>query len=129
MELPIKKPEGEFVRVPTEPTTEMINAYDEAREATTLYTRVDGKPVVTYNRHQSYWALLNARPVEDVAAPVRGDQQIALDRALARNNELYRMITFLRQRDGECIGDHPSWIAGMDKLLDGEHFDALTELK
>jgi hypothetical protein len=36
---------------------------------------------------------------------------------------------FLRQHDGECIGDHPDWIAGMDKLLDGHSFDALTELK
>lgn len=125
MELPIKKPEGEFVRVPTDPTIEMLNAYDEARAATTM----TAGETMTYNPHQSYWALLNARPVEDVASPVRGDLQIALDRALARNNELYRMITFLRQRDGECIGDHPSWIAGMDKLLDGEHFDALTELK
>lgn len=64
----------------------------------------------------------------DVSAPVTGDLQLALDRALHRSNELYRMVRFLRDRDGECIGDHPSWVAGMDKLLDGEHFDALTEL-
>lgn len=63
VELPIKKPEGEFVLLPIEPTTEMINAYDEAREATTLYTRVDGRPIVTYNPHQSYWAMLHAAPV------------------------------------------------------------------
>jgi hypothetical protein len=63
-------------------------------------------------------------------APVTGElTQFALDRAHLRSNELYRMIMFLRQHDGECIGDHPDWIAGMDKLLDGHSFDALTELK
>lgn len=64
----------------------------------------------------------------DVSAPVTGDLQTALDRALHRSNDLYRMVLFLRQHDGECVGDHPAWIAGIDKLLDGQHFDALTEL-
>lgn len=64
-----------------------------------------------------------------ISAPVTGDLQTALDRAHHRSNELYRMVMFLRQHDGECIGDHPDWIAGMDKLLDGHSFDALTELK
>ena len=65
----------------------------------------------------------------DAAMRVQGDLQGQLDRALHRSNELYRMIKFLRDHDGECIGDHPAWIAGMDKLLDGESFDALLSLK
>ena len=36
MDLPIKKPAGTVMLVPTEPTTEMLNAYDEARAATTM---------------------------------------------------------------------------------------------
>ena len=65
----------------------------------------------------------------DAAMPVQGDLQQQLDRALHRSNELYRMIKFLRDHDGECLGDHPSWLDGMDKLLDGESFDALVSLK
>jgi hypothetical protein len=60
---------------------------------------------------------------------VPANLQMQLDRALIRSNELYRMIKFLRDHDDECIGDHPAWIAGMDKLLDGESFDALSSLK
>lgn len=63
MNLPIEKPSGAHVLVPTEPTIEMLNAYDEALSATTMNTYVPGHGnVATYNPHQSYWALLNARP-------------------------------------------------------------------
>ncbi len=65
----------------------------------------------------------------EAAMPHHGDLQMQLDLALWRSNELYRMIKFLRDHDGECIGDHPDWLAGMDKLLGGEHFDALSSLK
>lgn len=65
----------------------------------------------------------------DAAMPIQGDLQRQLDRALHRSNELYRMVKFLREHDGECPGDHPAWIAGMDKLLDGESFDALSKLR
>jgi hypothetical protein len=58
-----------------------------------------------------------------------GDASTALDRSQHRCNELYRMIKFLREHEGECLGNHPSWLAGVDKLLDGGHFDALTELQ
>jgi len=101
----------------------MLNAYDEARSATTIKF----KGGETYNPHQSYWALLNAAP--QIAAPVQGDLRLALDRANQRCNELYRMVKFLHDHDGECPGDHPSWMAGMDRLLDGQSFDALSELK
>lgn len=64
MELPIKKPAGDFVVVPTEPTIDMLNAYDEARAATTMKGQPAGDglpaPPDTYNPHQSYWALLHA---------------------------------------------------------------------
>ncbi len=64
-----------------------------------------------------------------VETPVIGNFRTALDHSQHRCNELYRMIKFLREHEGECIGDHPDWLAGMDKLLDGQHFDALTQLK
>jgi hypothetical protein len=56
MELPITKPDGDYILVPTEPTQAMLNAYDEARAATTRVTN----GLETYNPHQSYWALLHA---------------------------------------------------------------------
>lgn len=59
MELPIKKPEAKHIIVPTEPTQEMLNAYDEARAATTMHPPGS---IETYNPHQAYWALLNAAP-------------------------------------------------------------------
>lgn len=58
MELPVKRPDAEWVMVPTEPTPEMLSRYDEARLATT--TIAGG--VATYNPHQSYWAMLAAAP-------------------------------------------------------------------
>lgn len=71
--------------------------------------------------------LLGARPT---TAEARGvNPTSALGRSNQRCNELYWMIKFLREREGECLGDHPKWLAGMDKLLDGHSFDALTELK
>lgn len=54
-----KKPEAKLVILPTEPTQEMLNAYDEARAATTMHPPGS---IETYNPHQSYWALLNAAP-------------------------------------------------------------------
>jgi hypothetical protein len=56
--LPYEKPAGEYMLVPTEPTIEMLNAYDEARAATTMVTN----GLETYNPHQSYWAMLAAAP-------------------------------------------------------------------
>jgi hypothetical protein len=47
-------------------------------------------------------------------------------RRLATPMELFLMIRFLRDHCGECIFDHPKWIEGMDKLLDGKPFDAST---
>lgn len=58
MDMPIKKPDPKHIIVPTEPTQEMLNAYDEARMATTM----TAGGIETYNPHQSYWALLNAAP-------------------------------------------------------------------
>lgn len=52
-----------------------------------------------------------------------------LDRASMRSNELYRMLSFLRDHEGQRIGEHSDWIAGMEKLLDGESFDALSSLR
>lgn len=54
-----------------------------------------------------------------------GDLNAQLDRALARCNELYRMVQFLRNHASERILEHPEWIVGMERLLDGQHFDAL----
>jgi len=74
--------------------------------------------------------MVDGLPSENTAAALAtGDLQTQLNRALHRSNELYRMVKFLREHDGECIGDHPSWLSGMDRLLDGESFDALTQLK
>lgn len=52
------KPEPKHIIIPSEPTQEMLNAYDEARAATTM----TAGGIETYNPHQSYWALLNAAP-------------------------------------------------------------------
>lgn len=59
MELKYPKPEAKLVIVPSDPTPEMLNAYDEARGATTMHPPGS---IETYNPHQSYWALLNAAP-------------------------------------------------------------------
>ena len=59
--LPFPKPDTEFVVVPSEPTIEMLNAYDAARAATTM----TANGMETYNPHQSYWALLKAAPPDD----------------------------------------------------------------
>jgi hypothetical protein len=56
MNLLIEKPPGAFVVVPTEPTLEMLDAYDEARVLTSRAGDVDG------SRHRAYWALLAAAP-------------------------------------------------------------------
>jgi hypothetical protein len=61
--LPYPKPAGDYVLVPTDPTIEMLNAYDEVRVATTMVTN----GLETYNPHQSYWAMLAAAPKIPVA--------------------------------------------------------------
>lgn len=75
MELPYPKPAGEFVVLPTEPTTEMLNAYDEARAATTMHPPGSIK---TYNPHQSYWALLNAAPANKELERLREIERAAM---------------------------------------------------
>lgn len=59
IKLPYPKPEVEYMLVPTEPTQAMLDAYDEARHATTI-SPPSGRE--TYNPHQAYWAMLNAVP-------------------------------------------------------------------
>jgi hypothetical protein len=53
---------------------------------------------------------------EDAKLDIRAARRI--ERAESRCNELYAMIKFLRENDGECIGDHPDWLAKIDQLLD-----------
>lgn len=59
IKLAYPKPAGNWMLVPTEPTIEMLNAYDAARTATTMKPPGSSE---TYNPHQSYWALLAAAP-------------------------------------------------------------------
>lgn len=75
MELPYPKPASEFVVLPTVPTTEMLSAYDEARAATTMHPPGS---IETYNPHQSYWALLNAAPVNRELERLREIEQAAM---------------------------------------------------
>lgn len=84
MELPIKKPDAPFVMVPTEPTPEMLDAYDQTRLATTIKgtgwpATKDGPELPeTYNPHQSYWALLNAAPPNAEYKRLRAIEEAAM---------------------------------------------------
>ena len=84
MELPIKKPDAPFMMVPTEPTPEMLDAYDQARLATTIkgtgWAATKDSPELpeTYNPHQSYWALLNAAPANKEYKRLRAIEEAAM---------------------------------------------------
>jgi hypothetical protein len=34
-----------------------------------------------------------------------------------RVSSLVEMLKFLRERSGECLGDHPKWLAKIDELI------------
>lgn len=53
---------------------------------------------------------------DDAKLDIRAANELM--RSQVRCNELYAMIKFLREHDEECIGDHPDWLARMDRLID-----------
>lgn len=90
---PYHKPSGDLMLVPTEPTIEMLNAYDEARAATS----VTAGGVETYNPHQSYYAFLAASPKNKTLNDVHED---------GRNIERARCAAIVSAaRMGEIDGD------------------------
>lgn len=41
--------------------------------------------------------------------------------------ELRVMLKYLRDHPGECLADHPNWLAKIDALLGPEAFDGMSE--
>lgn len=53
---------------------------------------------------------------------LKNDAEIAAERVAMgfptpREYKMEAMLQFLRDHDGECLGDHPDWIAKIDALL------------
>ncbi len=51
---------------------------------------------------------------EDVA---RASERVAMGFPTQREYRMEAMLQFLRDHEGECLGDHPDWLVKIDELL------------